>query len=256
MAICFGCMKIYQLSQIGGFHVNHNEDAQTTAEIDENVLIIAVADGCSAGKESHFASTLLVKIIRKIAKEIGYRDFVERRNKTIAEYLEEVMRRLFQDFGDLKNRLHLETEEVLSTLLLGVIDKQKQAAEIIVISDGLVCCNENFYEFEQDDKPDYLGYHLTENFDDWFKCQSQKLSFTNIKDLSISTDGIFTFRNFDGEKYEDITEQETIIYLLLNQDFTDNEKMLHKKTAEIATDFGLKPSDDLSIIRITFQRKA
>ncbi len=245
-------MKIYQLSQIGGFHVNHNEDAQTTAEIDENVLIIAVADGCSAGKESHFASTLLVKIIRKIAKEIGYRNFVERQNKTVTEYLEEVMQYLFQEFGELKNRLHLETAEVLSTLLFGAIDKQKQAAEIIVIGDGLVCCNGNFYEFEQDDKPDYLGYHLTENFTDWFKSQTQKLSFTNVKDLSISTDGIFTFRNFDEKNYDNITEQEIIRYLLLNKNFTDNEKMLHKKTAEIATDFGLKSSDDLSIIRIIF----
>lgn len=70
-------MKKYELSKIGEFHTNHNEDSSTITEIGEDIILIAVLDGCTMGKESHFASTLLVKLLRKIGKEISYRKFIE-----------------------------------------------------------------------------------------------------------------------------------------------------------------------------------
>ena len=169
---------------------------------------IAVMDGCSMGKESHFASTLIAKLLRKIGKEISFRDFAESRKKETNEYLNEIFQKLFEDLKQLKNKLHLEKEEILSTLILGIFDKQQKEIELITVGDGLICYNGELIEYEQDDKPDYLGYHLGEDFRNWLGNQTQKLSLKNVEDLSISTDGIFTFKNFDGKDYAEITEEE------------------------------------------------
>lgn len=245
-------MLKYHLSQIGGFHTNHNEDASTLSEIGSDKILIAVMDGCSMGKESHFASTLFAKILRKIAKEISYREFAERASKEAGEYLKEVLEFLFKELGQLKNQLHLEKEELLSTLILGILDLPSKTIELITIGDGLICCNGVLYEYEQDDKPDYLGYHLEENFPDWFQKQSQKLSLQQVKDVSISTDGIFTFRNFDGKDYDSISEKELIEFLLMDDQWSTQENMLAKKVAAIDDHYGLNPSDDLTILRVKF----
>ncbi|MEZ5044991.1 MAG: protein phosphatase 2C domain-containing protein [Saprospiraceae bacterium] len=246
-------MKKYEISKIGEFHTNHNEDSSSITEIGDDKIMIAVMDGCSMGKESHFASTLIAKLLRKIGKEISFRLFAERTKKETSECLKEVLQKLFEDLKQMKNKLHLEREEILSTLILGIFDKQKKEIELITVGDGLICCNGQLTEYEQDDKPDYLGYHLVEEFRDWFQSQTQKLSLKNVEDLSISTDGIFTFKNFDGKEYAEITEEEIVKYLLIDDKGADEENMLKKKILEIENKFGLKPSDDLTIIRIKIE---
>jgi len=88
-------MKIYKLSTIGEFHTNHNEDATAITEIGINRTLVAVMDGCSMGKESHFASTLIAKLIRKIGKEIEYKAFIEKTKTPISKLLKEVLNQLF-----------------------------------------------------------------------------------------------------------------------------------------------------------------
>lgn len=70
--------------------------------------------------------------------------------------------------------------------------------------------------------------------------------------LSISTDGNFTFKNFDGKEYAEITEEEIVNYLLFDEKYSNEENMLKKKLLEIENKYGLTPSDDLTIIRIKF----
>ena len=62
----------FEFTQIGEFHINHNEDFLVTHEIGKDKLMIAVMDGCTMGTESHFASTLIGKLLRQISKEIHY----------------------------------------------------------------------------------------------------------------------------------------------------------------------------------------
>jgi len=243
-------MHKYELSRIGEFHVNHNEDSSAIVEIGENKLLVAVMDGCSMGKESHFASILIAKILRKVSKELSYREFVEKKERRISELLREVMNRLFGELRLIKNQLLLDREDILSTIILGVLDEVRQEVEVLIIGDGLICCNGELYEYDQNDKPDYIGYHLDEDFMSWFRSQSQKLSLKNVRDLSIATDGIFTFKKFDNKSYKEIEEGRIVEYLLINRSWGDQENMLGKKLSEIETEFGLKPSDDLTILRI------
>lgn len=242
-------MRIYKLSTIGEFHTNHNEDATAITEIGKDRTLMAVMDGCSMGKESHFASTLIAKLIRKIGKELSYKAFIEKTKAPLNNLLKEILNQLFLDLIQLKNQLHLQEEEILSTLIIGIIDEHENEVLILTIGDGLVCANGNLFEYEQDDKPDYLGYHLKEEFNQWYNNQSQLLDLKNVKDLSISTDGIFTFKNFDGKEYPNISEENIIESLLIDSNWKHQENRLAKKVLEIKNKFGLIPSDDLTILR-------
>lgn len=68
-------MKIYSALKIGEFHPVFCEDFNVVEKLSENWMLIAVMDGCSSGKDSHFASALFGEIIKKIAKNIPYWDF-------------------------------------------------------------------------------------------------------------------------------------------------------------------------------------
>ena len=131
--------------------------------------------------------------------------------------LKEIIRQLFNQLRDLKNQLHLDIEEILSTMILGIIDINFREGELITIGDGLISHDGEIIEYEQNNKPDYIGYHLDEDFDTWFSKQNQILSLKEINDLSISTDGIFTFKNFDNEQYPFKSNNEIIDFLLKYQ---------------------------------------
>lgn len=96
--------------------------------------------------------------------------------------------------------------------------------------------------------PDYLAYHLNENFEHWYSLQ-KTISFHNFKDISICTDGIFTFSNFDNQKYPKI-DFYICEYLLKDYENHNNAEMLKKKVRYIERIYGLAPTDDLGIIRI------
>jgi hypothetical protein len=143
----------------------------------------------------------------------------------------------------------LDKYELLSTLIVGIVDKKAQKAEIIAIGDGLISCNGVLTEYEQDNKPDYLGYHLNEDFEVWYTAQTQRLSLENINDLSITTDGIFTFKTFDNRLCPPISDDK-IVDFLLQDNSEKSETMFLKKMIFLEKEHGLKPSDDLTIIRL------
>ena len=93
------------------------------------------------GNESYFAATLVGKILKKVAKEIGYRAFFEKRDLIPAIVLKNTFRKLFQELQLLKNQLYFEIEELLTTIVLLVLDKKNWNGEVLVIGDGLVACN-------------------------------------------------------------------------------------------------------------------
>ncbi len=212
-------------------------------------------DGCTMGTDSHFASALIGKILRQISKSIHFKEFIEKKEKDAKTILEDLMESLFHHLKRIKNELQLEREELLSTLILGVVNLKNKEAEIITVGDGLICCNGKLMEYEQNDKPDYLGYHLGKDFENWFGKQKQRLSLNNINDLSISTDGIFTFKKFNNEKYVERSDEDVFNFLLKNKEGFENDNMLKKKLLEIEKVWGLKPTDDLAIIRLIIEYK-
>lgn len=246
-------MNIFQVTQIGTFHTNHNEDHLISRETGKDKLIIAVMDGCSMGIDSHFASALTGKILNKITRELHYRAFFQKGKRGNSAVLKEIFQKLFESLFEIKNQLLLETEELLTTIILGVIDSERKSAEILTVGDGLIAFNGRILEYEQDDKPDYLGYHLNESFEQWFEKQQQRLSIPNIKNLSISTDGIFSFKPFHKNEYDPVTTSEIVEFLLSPSQTSDTDYLLKKRLIQIERKWGLKPSDDLSVIIVEFQ---
>ncbi|MEL6865282.1 MAG: protein phosphatase 2C domain-containing protein [Bacteroidota bacterium] len=249
-------MRKFSLSTIGTFHTNHNEDALVLIPFENQQLLLAVMDGCSMGTESHFASTLMAKILRQKVKEIDYRFFIEKKPHSTKTLLYELLQSLFLELRYFQNRLLLDKTELLSTLILGVLDQVSRSAHLFVVGDGLICCNGTYTEFEQDNRPDYLGYHLNKDFEPWFQAQQQSLILRDISDLSISTDGIFTFRAFDQKDYAPIGEWDLVHELLIDQNGLTQKNMLRKKLLYIEKNYGLKPTDDLSIVRVIFEKKS
>jgi hypothetical protein len=243
-------MKIYSVLQIGQSHLNQCEDYLMYEQITQNKMIFAVMDGCTMGTESHFASTLTGRLLRKISKEFFYKDFINKREQVQEsdEILKLVLKKLFEELKIAKNFLQLEKTEMLNTMLLLICDLYGNEGVAIAIGDGLVCVDGEITDFDQKNIPDYLGYHISEDFDYWYRSQTQIVRFEKFKDVGISTDGIFTFLN----KENNPSSIDPVDFLLKNKEHIENEKMLALKISQLEKMYGLTPLDDIGIIRIIF----
>ena len=61
---------------------------------------------------------------------------------------------------------------------------------------------------------------------------------------------IHTFKNFDGKSYKSIEPEGIIDEFFNSRQFEENENKLKKVMIKIKDEYGLKPSDDLTIIRV------
>ena len=95
-------------------------------------------DGCTMGDDSYFASKLIANILRKIGRECYYKEYLSGEMLHLSKQLKQICKRLFEELVFLKNHLQLEVNELLSTVVLGVVDIEKKTAEIIVIGDGVI----------------------------------------------------------------------------------------------------------------------
>lgn len=243
-------MRIYSSLQIGDYHQNNCEDHLFIREYGKNHTICALMDGCTTALESQFASLLVGKILKKICLEKGYKEFIEKNNHSLSpeENLKVVLQALLNELKIIKNQLMIDEKELLTTLIILLFDKVQQKGIVLTIGDGFVNINGKITEFEQDNKPDYLGFHLSEDFQTFYSSQKQKIEFNSLEDISIATDGIFTFEKLLPSK----SKEKIDVIQFLTMDKTNSEKndMLDFKLKRIENEFGLKPTDDFSMIRI------
>lgn len=245
----FCCLKFYTSLNIGEFHTLYCEDFLVNEPIATHQRLIAVIDGCTMGTESVFASILYGKTLRAIAKRKFYHEFVSSVDLDIRQKLKEIFKELIIDLKQIKNQLDLTTHELLATLILGIIDIPTATAEFITIGDGLIYHDGKSIVYDQNDKPDYLGYHLHKDFDLWYDSQQQTLSISRFKNLSICTDGIFSFKNLKN-KDDQKSEQEIIEYFLFDVQFREYDNFLERKVKNLKNEMNHIVTDDLAIIRI------
>lgn len=242
-------MNIYSALQIGDYHTNHCEDHLLIKKINSNKIVCAVMDGCSTAMESHFASTLTGKILRKIVVETGYRELYEKEiHLTLDEQLKEIIKSLFNEVTSLKNHLMLDEKELLTTLIILLYDASENKGIILSIGDGVICINGKITEFDRDNKPDYFAFHLHADFDHWYESQHQKMFFDNPNDVSIATDGIMSFLKI--KKTDSVETINPVEYLMIDLSNADTEEMQNKKIKKLEHHYGMKPTDDLAIIRL------
>ena len=245
-------MVIEQLSVRGEYHQEHNEDACVVAEISDTILVLAVMDGCSMGTESHFASVLISKLIKKSTRGLAYKLFMTKEVETTASYLRLICRDVFEGLAHVQRELQLEVVELLSTLVLAVYDTKQRLVQATAIGDGLIAIGSAYTEFEQGDKPDYIGYHLLEDFDAWYTKLEQTLSVRNVSKIALCTDGIFSFKPFDNGIYPSILP-DALVSLFLTEQFSSpsTNDSLKRALDTVEEEYGLRPTDDLTIVKVS-----
>ncbi|MDJ1467625.1 protein phosphatase 2C domain-containing protein [Cytophagaceae bacterium DM2B3-1] len=243
-------MKIESVLHIGASHTNHCEDYLLVDESLKDILVCAVMDGCTMGNESYFASTLTGKLLHKILREKAYKDFytLNKSALSLEENAKYLLQHLFAEIKQIRNFLLLETHDLLTTLILALVDRNSQEALILVLGDGVVTVNGEVYIFDQENTPDYFAYHLSEDFETWYGSQTQKIYTTQIQNLAIATDGIETFlSNYPSTLDPKINP----IEWLMTNPAQEKETLLSRFNL-LANIWHLQPLDDVAIVRITY----
>ena len=243
---------IYQhrIASIGSFHLNHCEDDTLCVSIGQDRLLLAVLDGCTMGDDSHFAATLFARLLRKIAKHLYYQDYLTSQTPVLDLLMRELVGRLFEELVQIKNSLQLERNEILSTVLLAILDCHQQAAVVFCLGDGVVQADGKMILFDQENQPDYLAYHLGKSFDQWYAQQDQCLTLSAIQDLSLCSDGILTFVDQDGQELAEDQLAKVRRELLIETEGLDNDRFLLKKLYRLEQAQGWTHTDDLGIVRV------
>lgn len=230
-------MHIDSTLQIGAYHLHHCEDYLFHDYIGTDTLLCAVMDGCTMGTDSYLIATLVGKLLRKIAKERHYLAFIQPSPQPLSQQLESIIHQLFNELKIVKNQLQLEQREMLTTIIVCLLTKEGGTG--LVVGDGVVSIDGQVSIFEQDNKPDYVGYHLQEDFAHWYTKQVF-IYIPAYTDVSISTDGISSFTALAGGE----PDIDPLSYLL------SDPGTLDKKLKYLEHQAGLRPTDDVAIIRV------
>lgn len=243
-------MKISTLLARGLHHKNFNEDFLYTKSLSEDIMICAAMDGCSSAKDSQFASAFYAKSLHKSTrmlpqmKEIMEEFDLEKMSlDAIAEFF---MKQLFEDLKRGEKLFFLGMEELLSTIVLLVFNKKESTACIKMSGDGVFCVNDKITEVDQNNAPNFLGYHLNNSFENIKNTAFQTWNFESVSNISISTDGIDKLRPNSLSRKKQVDPRKHL--LLGNSEKFDNS-FLQKQYQDLVKK-GFVPNDDIGVIRI------
>ena len=241
-------MKISKHIAKGTQHKVFCEDFIIDEILNSKYRLFGVFDGCSSGKDSHFASAFIAKIVISEAIKIAIN------NESLE--LKEVVRQTIRTVKSMSTLINLAINELLSTMILMLVDAQNNSASIVVIGDGLLSINNKIINVEQNNQPDYLAYHLNKikNRNDFNEYYFKLLKFNNIiiDDITISTDGINSFSKNGNNSDKEI---DIVKYFVEDKYLESNKAMLGRKHNILRNKFGIDNLDDIAIVRI-FGEKA
>lgn len=236
---------IREVCRRGKDHQNFCEDSSLVFQ-DDDFIHIAVFDGCSTGKDSHFASFFFSRMLRKTIKESLLAD----KN----EFLIQKVRRIFESFyHNLKANqkfIDISTLEFLSTVVYMLIDKNTKEGFGLIIGDGSIYINKEctLDINPPNNAPDYLAYYLERNdpFDLVWNCITQLSVTFQMDEVCVTTDGIKSFKKLGGE----VSENEMVDCLIRDTRFLHLDSMLERKLNVLENVDKTIHKDDLSIIRV------
>ncbi len=242
-------MEVYQLIRKGEMHKVFCEDFLLASKLNEQYAVYGVFDGCSSAVDSHFASALLAKIVRKEMQKL-----VNESVNSTSRLLSNTIYNTMSTLHNIRHDLELDTDELLSTMILLLVDNYSKSAQILAFGDGFISINGKTTNIDQNNTPDYIAYHLDEietidDFEKWLKGKTMQFEISAIQDVSISTDGINSFQKSEiiGEYYKQLSPSE---YLSEDTFLVHNKSMLTRKYNILRTKHGLMNQDDIAMIRI------
>lgn len=252
-------MILHKVLRRGVDHADFCQDAIAVGETDK-CIYFCVFDGCSGGKDSHFASSLFSKSFNEIIA--NFTTTLNAGGMSLENNSKFIIYMLIRKINEVKHVLHLETIELLSTMIMCSIDKETKECIICAFGDGYfrvddiekIIKNTRFADKDNgDNKPDYIAYDLDkintyEDFETWFSQKSEIHKFENVKDVSIASDGILTFKNFK----ECNVVANALEFLVKDESLMSTKNMLERKYNIIQSKFCMINTDDLSVVRIKF----
>lgn len=252
-------MILHKVLRRGSDHADFCQDAIAIGETEKNIYL-CVFDGCSGGKDSHFASSLFSKSFDEIIS--NFSTTLSTANMSLENNSKFIIYMMTRKINEVKHVLHLETIELLSTMIMCSIDKETKECIVCAFGDGYfrvddtekVIKNTRFADKDNgDNMPDYIAYDLDkivtyEDFESWFSQKSEIHKFENVKDVSIASDGILTFKNFK----ECNVVANVLDFLVKDESLMSTKNMLERKYNIIKSKFCMINTDDLSLVRIKF----
>jgi cysteinyl-tRNA synthetase len=250
-------MIIHKLIRRGTDHKNYAEDSLACKEL-ENFIYACVFDGCSKGVESHFASTLFAKAFNDTLNELN--QLFDNSTTSLESQAKMLLFQMARKVREVKGILNLNIIELMSTIVLCVVDKNTKSCYVVAIGDGYYRVdkvesfiqNTKFIEQEHsENKPDYIAYDLDKiqnylDFELWFSQKPERHLFENVTDITISSDGMNTFSEFKNSK----DRTDPIAFLVRDEEMLENKIMLDKKYNILQSMYGVINKDDLGMVRI------
>ena len=231
-------MEVRTLVKKGSDHSVYCEDSVFFQVRDsENISIGAIFDGCSTGLQSHFASSLLAKVVKysinsRIEKEYS-----------IQFIMHLIIVDLFYKIKQIKAQLTLLDLELVSTFIIAIVKDDN--VYIASSGDGVIKVDDNLIILESpENAPDYMAYHLDGDFEDFINKHINFYDFKFTKDVSICSDGITSFRS---SIKEDVTS-EAVDTFLNDRSLMNSDAMLARKY-NIFKKKGYDNFDDVAIVR-------
>lgn len=171
-------------------HKNQCEDSLFVQE-GESSIWGCVCDGCSTGIKSHFASQLICYACELTDFEISlwYRAY------QIGTILKSI-----------KEDLRLSEMNLLSTCILFEYYPETKHLFIKCLGDGVYYINGEEFIVEQNNTPDYMGYHL-DNLSKYID-KYPTLHYKDVESFQICSDGIGSFQR---SQFEETNKNPTIL---------------------------------------------
>ncbi|MFK8163234.1 MAG: hypothetical protein AB8H12_12285, partial [Lewinella sp.] len=91
-----------------------------------------------------------------------------------------------------------------------------------------------------------------EDFEDYWNGLTQRISAVDFQDLAMASDGVFSFKPFSHDSFRPVTEDELLTFLLVDRDEGPIENTYRRKLMYVSSNFGLKASDDLTVVRLSY----
>ncbi len=253
-------MIIKTLLRRGTEHKNYSEDSLICKEMN-NYVYACVFDGCSSGVDSHFASALFKKAFNDVTNNLEH--VLEKTEDGIEKNLKFLTFQIARKVYEVKQLLDLETKELLSTMIICVLDKGTQNCMIAAFGDGyfrvdeteVFIKNTKFAHLDNSEsRPNYISYNLDfiqnyNDFEEWYAAQPEKHFFEDVTNITIASDGIETFSKYREPKNPTDTIN-PIDFLVKDELFLDHKIMLEKKYNILNSKYCMANKDDLSLIRI------
>ncbi len=239
-------MKIYTTLQRSSKHEQFCEDFLAVIHPATDWCIGVVADGCSSGKDSHFAAALQCKLLRHLAQNFKFSPTDTPQTLTFT-----LLHQFFKALQQEQQHLGLAWDELLATLIIFTYQKSTKKLFITCLGDGVVVIDQKVHVFDQHNQPDYPAYHLNktpQELHQYFDLQT--FNVENPQQFAIATDGVLAITN-TKDIQEDLSEEATN-YLLLNTELLQVESMLNRKCNILQKQRAYAFLDDIAIIRVVF----